>query len=133
MKIKGSITISRNSRDTVTVRLRDELSYIEFASIELSPHDFCMALTGLSEVKGAIDCRGLEYVGMERITESRSVVCPINEYDREKLSKWIEDNMQEDGWLVSTYLGAQSSVEWKDGKTILNYSVTKYVKPRETT
>lgn len=38
-------------------------------------------------------------------------------------------NAREEGWVLSTYLGSQNSVKWVDGKTILNYSVTKYVNP----
>lgn len=134
MKLRVKITISRNNHNAMSVHMRDELSGIEFARIELSPHDFCMALTGLAEVEGKLTCQGLEYVGKKRITEQRSIVCPLKSYTkREELSKWLEENAQEEGWLLISYLGCQSSVEYKDGKTILNYSVKKYIKPKEAT
>jgi len=131
MKLQGSVTISRSSRDVITIRLRDELSFIGFAEIELAPHDFCMALTGLAEVKGKMACHGLGYVGKKKVMENRSIVCPIKHAKREDLSKWLEQNAQEEGWLLSTYLGSQSSVTTKDGVTTLHYSVTKYVEPQE--
>lgn len=132
MKLQGSVTIYRSSRDAITIQLRDELSFIGFAEIELTPHDFCMALTGLAEVKGKLTCHGLGYVGKKRVTERRSIVCPLKSWaKREELSRWLEQNAQEEGWLLSTYLGSQSSVTTKDGVTTLHYSVTKYVEPQE--
>jgi hypothetical protein len=46
--------------------------------------------------------------------------------DREKMSKWIEDNCKEEGWRIDSYLGSQSSIGHRDGKTVLNYSVYRY-------
>jgi hypothetical protein len=43
------------------------------------------------------------------------------------LEQWLQDNAQEEGWIIDHYLGSQSSIDHMDGKTFLNYSVHKYV------
>ncbi len=126
--MKALLTICRNSNGEIKLYIRDDASRIEFAQITMTPHDFANALTGLGEQSGDLSVFGLDYVGKNKISEPRSIECPLSGYQkREILEKWLEENAQEDGWLVSTYLGSKSSVVTKDGKTILNYSVTKYV------
>jgi hypothetical protein len=124
--LKATISISRDSSDTVRIRLRDSASCIEFADVSASVGAFGLAVTGLSEVEVDLEVRGLQYVGQERTIERRSIECPLNTHDRGALSQWLAENAQEDGWLVSTYLGSQNSISRRDGKTYLNYSVTRY-------
>lgn len=128
----ATITISRNSNNEFTVTIRDNKSHIQFVKTRMSPHDFAMALSGLAEVECEAEYRMLECVGKTKITETRSVECPIK-FKREDQSKWLAENCQEEGWILSSYLGTQSSVQnTPDGKTILNYSVTKYVDEEPT-
>jgi hypothetical protein len=75
------------------------------------------------------ELRGLEFVGKLRVSEPRRIEYPSNDSNREKMTQWLKDNAQEKGWIVSTYLGSQGSVERKDGKIFLNYHVTKYIDP----
>lgn len=128
MKIQATLSLSFPSQGGVSIRLRDNASRIEFVDAEISHEEFSRALSSLQE-RPLIECevRGLQYVGKKSITERRSIECPLKSYDRDVLSTWLKENAQEGGWLVSTYLGSQSSINHKDGKTILNYSVTKYV------
>lgn len=126
-KLIGRVTITRDSNDIVRISFRDECSRIEFAEARMTVEDFGFAITGLAEQPASVEVRGLEYVGKRQVNESRSIECPLKTYDREELSAWLMENAREDGWIVNGYLGSQGSVGYRDGKTILNYGVTKYV------
>ena len=125
--IKTNITIARGSDDVVRIYIEDDSSRTQFLEIKLDYESFARVITGLHGVECESLVHGLEYVGKKRVTENRSVVCPLDTYDREKFQQWIVDNCQEEGWLISSYLGSQSSVVHREGKTTLNYRVTKYV------
>ena len=125
--MKAKVTISRSSDDKVRICLTDAASGIEFAEVAMELEAYAQAITGLSYVEGDLEVRGLEWVGKRRITEKREVVCPLKSYDRNELSKWLRDNAQEDGWLVSSYLGSQNAIHQTPQGTLLRYSVTKYV------
>lgn len=135
MKIKAKITIAKTSGGaggpTVSVTLTDDLSGISFFRGEMSLHNYAECITGLRHVEIDAEVRGLEYVGMKRVTENRTIECPLTTYKNEVLSQWLLDNAQEEGWLVNSYLGGQGQVTHRDDKTILRYHVTKYIKPEE--
>lgn len=97
----------------------------------MSLHEYAECITGLGHVPLAAEVRGLEYIGMKRVSERRSIECPLTCHNRKELEIWLEQNAQEEGWLLNTYLGAQDSVGHRNGKTVLNYTVTKYVKEDE--
>ena len=125
--MKAKVTISRSSDDLVRIRFRDEASGIEFAEVALTMEVYGYAITGLAEQEGTLEVRGLEYVGKRRITEQRSIECPLSTYDKKTLVEWLQENAQEEGWLLNTHLGSQRSVVRNGDKLVLNYSVTKYV------
>lgn len=128
--LKAKVTISRtnwNDRETVSISIEDVNSGIQFAELELSLESFGQAVTGLSYREADLTVRGLEYVGKHRVTEQRTIECPLSTYNRYELENWLRDNAQEDGWILSTYLGSQSSVSYREGKTFLKYHVAKYV------
>lgn len=131
--IPVSLSISRPSygdgRKKISIRIRDELSRIEFIDMEIDLEHFAEALTGLSSRPAEAVIRGVEYLGMTRVTEKRQIVCPLTSLRREKYVEWLEANAQEDGWLLNSSLGSQSSVKSMGSETLLNYSVTKYVEP----
>lgn len=129
--MKAKVTISRCSDNKINIRIVDVNSRIEFAHIAMEPANFAECITGLSDQEGELTVKGLEFVGKTKIRESRKIVCPLNTYDTNILTQWLEDNAQEEGWMVETYLGSQSSVVRLDGKTFLNYSVIKYVDQEE--
>lgn len=126
-KITASISIGRASNDEVRIAITDEASGTRFLSVSMTPHDFAMAITGLSFIEvPAIVC-GLENVGQKKITERRSVLCPLDCYDRKILEQWLLDNCQEDGWLIRPYLGSQNSIGGSsEGGRRLNYSVYRF-------
>jgi hypothetical protein len=125
--MKAKVSISRSSDDTVRIRIRDEASGIEFAEVSLTVEAYGYLITGLSDQEADLQVRNLQFVGKTRISEQRQIECPLSTYDKSELSQWLKENAQEEGWIVSTYLGSQSSVTWNNGKATLRYSVTKYV------
>lgn len=119
-----SVTISRNSKGTVGIFVRDEISRITFLELDLTLEDFAWLITGLSEVKAEGKTKGLEYVGKNKVKEERFVKVPEDiKYNRSKIEDWLEANCQEDGWLLDTYLGGKDSVQ----NGVVKYSVYKYV------
>jgi hypothetical protein len=128
--INVSVTITRTTSnhrdDVIRLRFKDKSSRKTFVEVEMSLRGFAEAVTGLSEIEATAQVDGLEIVGKEKVIESRSVVCPISSYDRGELRAWLEENCQEPGWILDTYLGSQKSVTHHDGKCILNYSVIRY-------
>lgn len=130
--IPCAITISKPQggmrEPCITVNIKDRVSGIHFVEARFTLSDFMEALTGLGSVKGTAEITGLEYVGLKRVCEDRSINCPLSVYEgRDKLETWLANNGQEEGWLVSTYLGSQTSVKHAENGCILRYSVTKYV------
>jgi hypothetical protein len=133
MRIKGTITITRphggNAGDYASIRIQDDESRIHFVEVEVTLHGFAEALLGLGEVPMEADVRGLEYVGKTKVTETRQIVYPLKHAKREEMEEWLGENAKEDGWLVSTYLGARGSTSPHPDGQMLHYHVTKYVEP----
>lgn len=126
MEIDVEVGITRTSRDEIHIRFQDKTSRAQFVDVTMTPADFTMALTGLYGVEAKAVVKGLDVVGKTKIVERRSIECPLSTYDKKELAAWLEANAKEEGWRVDTYLGSQSSVSHLNGKTILNYSVTRY-------
>lgn len=128
MEIKARLSISRDSTGVIRVRIRDDASRNEFVDLKISPESFGLAITGLSEIECEATISKIETVGQKKIQENRRVACPINTYDKKILARWLEENCQEPGWHLVTYLGEQESVvRDQDGNLFLNYRVVKYV------
>lgn len=122
------VTLTRNNRDEVVLEIRDENSSTNIIRVTMTPAQLGLIVTGLSEVQCQMQVTDLENTGKHRVRERRSVECPlVDHYRTEVLQQWLIENCQEPGWTLNTYLGGKNSVVHKDGKTILNYSVTKYV------
>lgn len=129
-KIRGTISIARRNDNLISIRIEDSHARIEFVSATMTADAFGKALTGLANQAVILETRGLEYVGKQRITEQRKILCPHQDvYQREFFEDWLEKNAPEKApWIVSTYLGSQNSVVPVRGKGyILHYSVTKFV------
>ena len=127
--IQANVSISRDSNENIRIRITDNASRIQFVELKMSPHDFAMATTGLSFVPVEAIVTGLEHVGMQKVSEPRTVDCPLNTYDRNELMAWLIDNAQEPGWTLDAYLGSQGSISTTlsgNGRT-LRYRVYKFV------
>lgn len=130
-KIEVAVSIGRNSRDEVHIRIEDRASSVEFVDVSMSYEEFAKALTGLSMVDATAEVRSLEVVGKTRIHETRKTLCPLDTYNKADLVDWLNKNCQEEGWTLQTYLGSQTSVKRTEAGTELNYSVIKYVDTQE--
>lgn len=128
MKIKANICISRDSSDTMRVRVQDVHSRVTFLEMEFTPHELMMALTGLGYVEAkSAEVRSLDFVGKSKVIERRTVEYAGSRLDsRANKEKWLVENCNEAGWIINPYLGAQGSVGRKGDVTILNYSVYRY-------
>lgn len=126
-EITVNVSITRDSRDAIRISFQDEASNIRFVSVSMTPHDFAMAVTGLSHVEAKATVCGLRNVGLKKISQKRQAECPLTNSDRKELTQWLLDNCQEDGWTINGYLGSQGSVGHYDGGSrTLNYSVYRY-------
>lgn len=127
--MKFNLSISRNSKDRVGIRVKCDTSRITFLELDLSLEEYAWITTGLSEVEVSGTTKGLEYVGKEKVVEKRSLVLPEGVYklNKDEVVKYLEDNCQEEGWLLNTYLGSKDCIVYngKDNYTV-NYSVYKY-------
>lgn len=128
MKLPIQISISRTSSDVIKIELRDPRAVVRFAQIEMTPHQFAMAITGLSAIEVDSELQGLEKVGKVRVHEARSKLCtdPMCNYDRRKQEKWLLINAQEESWELDTYLGSQDSISHTPEGPVLNYSVSRW-------
>ena len=125
--MKAQVTISRASDNRIYIKIEDCASHIQFVEASMTLEDFGSAITGVGMQDADLEVRGLANVGKFRVTEKRSKECPIKTYDKDVLIAWLKANAQEEGWILDTYLGSQGSVNLVGDKTILNYSVTKFV------
>jgi len=130
MNIPVKICITQTSSDVIKIELHDPAARIRFAEIEMTPHDFAMAITGLGYISSTATLDGLDKVGKIRVSEKRSKVCrdPECKYSREKCEAWLIEHAQEEGWEIQTYLGSKDSrVSTDDGAgVVLNYSVFRW-------
>lgn len=129
MDILTNVSLTRDNHCMYTLQVGDESSNTPIVKIRLTGEQFAFMVTGMymSELKA--ECSNhLDRVGKKKIRESRSVVFP-KDYpgNREDKELFIRDTCQESGWIVDSYLRSQSSVSYKGGETILNYSVYKFV------
>lgn len=126
-----SITISRpqygDGRQKISITVVDNASRIEFLDLEIDLDEMMAALTGGSRRPCEAEIRGLESVGKTRVTEKREIVCPLKSYRRGELEKWLQENAQEDGWILDLYLGSHASTASHPDGTLLRYNVTKFV------
>lgn len=129
VSLSGAISIMRRSSGEVVVQIRDDASRSTFVEALLSPHDFAMALTGLSETPCQMRVQNLRNVGLTKHVQSRSIVCPFNSHSREELQAWLEANCQEAGWTLDASLHSQGSVTRSDDSVVLNYRVFRYNDP----
>lgn len=117
----------------IALEITDPISGIQFLTVNIPFARFgSMVVNGPSSHCEA-ELRGLEYIGMKRVMERRQIIAPdvpSDVYPKSRFySKWLEENAQEEGWLVNTYLGSQGSIQtdYRTGVTTLHYGVTKFV------
>lgn len=129
--MKFNLSISKNSKDLVGIRVKCESSRTTFLELELTLEQYAQVITGLSEVEVEGVTRGLAYVGKTKIGERRSVELPdgLYNYTKEPVVEYLKEHHQEEGWTQDLYLGSQNSITFdqKTKKYTANYAVYRYV------
>lgn len=129
--MKFNLSISRNSKDLVGIRVKCDSSRITFLELELTLEQYAQVITGLSEVEVDGVARGLDFVGKNKIREPRSVELPegLYNYRKEPVVEYLKEHHQEEGWIQDLYLGSQGSItlDQKTKKYTANYAVYCYV------
>jgi len=128
MKIKCEVSISRRSDNVIVVSVTDSGSRARFLEIEFTFDQFAQAVTGLHTSGVDASVNAMDFVGKKKVRESRKAVCPVLDHRKDSYVAWLQDNAQESGWTIDSYLGSQGSVRYnQDGTVTLNYSVFKHV------
>lgn len=126
--MKANVTISRRSNDKVYISIQDDASWAEFVEVELTLESYAQLITGISSVEGNAEYRNLDVVGKTKIVEPRKVRSGVKSYDKKDHQKWLNENCQEEGWILNDRMSSQRSVvRDTEGNTWLNYSVYKFV------
>jgi len=149
--LKANLTISRPSSSSLSdepfIRMvvRDGGSRTQFLELDVPLATFALALTGLSEVECSMKVNRLDTVGLVKESKSLTYVLTadylkkygVSSFDRQKLAYLMEQDpddlfAQEEGWVLSTYLGSQTSiVHLPDDAVRINTSAHRYVKPNK--
>ena len=130
MNIKAKVTFSRatsSGDDYIRLAVKDDASKAEFLVLHITPEQLGNILSGVAMTEVEAEARCLDVVGMKKVSESRQLVVDSEIYDREKAASVLRENGQEAGWTIGPYLGSKCSIVRENGKTLINYSVYKYV------
>lgn len=124
--MEGKITLSRDSRGIISMRIEDVKSGIDFIEIELNSKDFADALFGVACRPCTFNTNKIESIGKKCIKEK--VIIEINKSNNraEALQK-IQELDNTDGWEYDFYLGSQDSFFSKGEKHYARTIKTKYV------
>lgn len=111
--------------------IKDSASSIVFTEVTLTLENYARLITGLAEVECTHSTLISDHIGKKRIREVRKKTCPNLGHNRKAYVDWLEENAQEDGFVLDTYLGGQDSVKYKGNTVELTYCVHKFVDPVE--
>lgn len=138
----GRVHCGYPREDYIDLTIEDEVSGIEFASVQLSLADFGLMMTGGTARKLKAELRGLESIGKVREYRPAKITLSEAEYEEltkgvkwserdEVVAKWLRENHQWDGWSINTYLGSRGSIEtdYKTKIVTINIGYTRYVDP----
>lgn len=126
--IVADVSCCRDNHNRIHIEVKCDKSNVRFLDILLTAEQFGKLITGAYMSELPVKVEHLDLVGKKKVREDRSVVWPSNRIgSREEQEQFIIDNCQEEGWKVYPALRSQNSVSHKNGETILNYAVYKYV------
>ncbi len=113
MKIEASVSIGRRSDGKISIEVRDECSLSKFLTIEISPHDFSMAITGLSYIRCDAEVSNIDVIGKSRKSKTVEFEMPEHDYSNMKLvaaqeMQRILDN-EGLGWIARDSFSSQGS------------------------
>ncbi len=105
--LEGSFGVCRSSDGNIYLRIRDELSGMDFVEIKMTPEQFALGITGLHGTKCELDVRGTEFLGMQHEVKQVMVVTgseDVDTYSREKMTdelwSYLCTEHEIDGWTV---------------------------------
>jgi hypothetical protein len=98
--MKGKITISRwhsnQDGDGMSIEVWDEVSGVSFLEVEMTPHDFALALTGLARQECTFELRGVQNIG--KVREQKTVIIEVTGGVRENEKAALLAPFEVDGW-----------------------------------
>lgn len=126
MKISdGRISILTNE-DKVEIMLHDSDASVTFATVEMTPQQFCQALSRLMHTKCKIEVRGLDLVGKKM--EVDNLIFPIDGgyRDREAALAAVFKHCPK-GWEPDLSFNSQDSFPLKDGQQYAKTAIRRWV------
>ncbi len=130
--MKAQVTISRNSRDEITLRVKDESSRVLVCEVTLTLEDYALLITGMSEIPGKVSYGELDFVGKKKVIEQRKIIYHTD--NKEEIRGYLIELHLNDDWIPDLALNTQNSIVYnrhgylsKDGTYTVNYSVHKFV------
>lgn len=120
--VRVSRWYSSRSDDGVELTVEDNTSGITFLTIKMTLEEYGNLISTTGQVRLEAELRGLENLGKNHEMQPRTAVVPKDVADAAyalthseqapALRKWMEANLQEEGWHISTYLGSRDSIKW---------------------
>jgi hypothetical protein len=131
MKINGRITILAGE-DGVKIEVHDDDSSITFLKIEMTPEQFCQALSRLSNTHcTSTEVRGLNKVGL--VMENKDFVFEVPAdlaYRREERDAVLLPILWKaclKGWIPDTHFGSQNSFFTEGKKYYARTTIRRWV------
>lgn len=132
--LKGKITITRVDRDgdgsegtVIQIRIQDDRSRKTFVEATMTPHDFAMAIAGLSYQPATFEVDSLDKVGMTK--ETMPLEFPIGD--------WLTPEAGAiaacpEGWEPKLYFNSQTSKFTRDGEQWARTVAERWVNARSS-
>lgn len=102
--MKGKISITRNSNNTISIEVEDTLSSTSFLNVNMTLENFALAITNLSYIDCDFDLRGMSYIGKKLEVKKEIVDLVDTTYDNfnERIKSLVKP-YEVDGWEVEEY------------------------------
>lgn len=129
---KAEVSCCRSSDGSIRLYVRDDASRLNVVELAMTPEQFAHIITGLFTSDVDAEFEHSDAIGLVRVQEERIVQDPSPHSTKSEKVQFLEENCQEEGWILDTYLGAQNSTYTsKAGIACIRYHVYKFVNPKE--
>lgn len=121
LEMNGRLSISRDSKDVIRIRVRDNVSRREFVELSLTPEQFAMVMTGLTETPCKMEVKNLDKVGLKKESFSEVVHVPdgvegLGNYCHEALENYLLNTYNtEEGWSMKFDSSNRQNVRYVEG------------------
>ena len=123
--LQGKITITRIDRnvdDVIQIRILDDRSRRTFVELTMTPHDFAMAIAGMSYQPVAFEVDGLDKVG--KVKETMPLEFPIGDCLTPEAGAIAACP---EGWEPNLYFNSQTSKFTRDGQQWARTTAQRWV------